>query len=67
MTLLEKAKEMGLEILHDDLGEYALGCPFWNDLESFAESREQCFSVYCSQCYAREYVEGSGSRSGSRC
>lgn len=58
MTLLEKAKEMGLEIRTEfSGGEYVLGCPYMHKLETYADSMAFCNTTYyCSKCYAREYV-----------
>ena len=62
MTLLEKAKEMGLRIINSAYGEYADGCPYMNDLESKERSGAFCgkftdMEVDCVACYAREYIE----------
>lgn len=53
MTLLEKAKEMGL----DTEGGSVIGCPWTHGLESEQRSREFCSCHTCKECYAREYVE----------
>ena len=62
MTLLEKAKEMGIEIeACSDGGEYAVGCPYEHGFESQDESYAQCGGT-CAECYAREYVEPEESK-----
>lgn len=57
MTLLEKAKEMGIRIrVNETLGaECAEGCPFANGLETEGESMAFCTDHDCWECYAREY------------
>lgn len=58
MTLLEKAKEMGLTIKQTSSGEeYAEMCPFIHGLESEEESMTFCSGHDCPECYAREYKE----------
>lgn len=59
MTLLEKAKEMGLEIRTDREGiEFADGCPYTHGLESIEASKRNCCNkLSCGLCYAREYIE----------
>lgn len=54
MTLLEKAKEMGLDI--DTSGNFALGCPWNHGLETEEESAAFCRGHSCYECYAREYT-----------
>lgn len=53
MTLLEKAKEMGL----NTEGGLVFGCPYTHGLESEQRSLAFCGGHSCQQCYAREYVE----------
>ena len=57
MTLLEKAKEMGLKIEKAPDGEYAVGCPWQHKFETERQSNVSCKDLTCAQCYAREYVE----------
>lgn len=58
MTLLEKAKEMGLDIYVGVNGEYGAACPYTNGLESAARSDAFCKELRgCVACYAREYIE----------
>lgn len=53
MTLLEKAKEMGI-----DTGSFSvLGCPWFRRLESRQSSIEFCKDHHCEECWSREYVE----------
>lgn len=53
MTLLEKAKEMGI-----DTGSFpTLGCPWFRRLESRQSSIEFCKDHHCEECWSREYVE----------
>lgn len=53
MTLLEKAKEMGI-----DTGSFPrLGCPWFRRLESRQSSIEFCKDHHCEECWGREYVE----------
>ena len=54
MTLLEKAKEMGIDT-HQ--GPYSLRCPCAYNLESEESSNAFCQTHNCRECYAREYVE----------
>ena len=53
MTLLDKAKEMGLELSLDKT--FALGCPYMHRLETERESTDFCEGHVCPECYAREY------------
>lgn len=53
MTLLEKAKEMGLVTV----GGVAEGCLYIHGLESLGSSMRFCRGHSCQECYAREYVE----------
>lgn len=57
MTLLEKAKELGVDILSDETGEWGSGCPCSNGLETDKKSFDFCPGHTCVQCYAREYRE----------
>lgn len=57
MTLLEKAKEMGLKSEFCEGEEYIPGCPYQHDLESLVDSTAACSTHTCPECYAREYVE----------
>lgn len=58
MTMLEKAKEMGLTIMVSNDGlQFALGCPYEHGLSDRASDEAICMEVLCGQCYAREYVE----------
>lgn len=54
MTLLEKAKEMGLVLSWDET--FASGCPFMHGLESEEDSSKFCPRHNCGECYAREYT-----------
>lgn len=51
MTLFEKARERGAEIV----GGVATGCPWVHGLESKEESLAFCAGHDCVECYAREY------------
>ena len=69
MTMLEKAKEMGREILRDMRGgEWARGCPSSLGLCSSEEDDIFCRKHSCVDCYAREYnppapaIKDSGER-----
>jgi len=53
MTLLEKAKEMGL----DTSSWTALSCPYLRGFESEKSSDAFCKGHSCSECWDREYVE----------
>lgn len=55
MTLLEKAKEMGLSLSLD--GKFAEGCPCDHGFETVEESKAFCMGHSCWDCYAREYKE----------
>ncbi len=55
MTLLEKAKEMGLVLSVD--GDQALGCPYAHDFETKEQSMAFCKDHSCAECYAREYID----------
>lgn len=56
MTLLEKAKEMGAEIVRNDFGaEWCIVCPNELGLETEEESEAFCGGHSCSECYSREY------------
>lgn len=58
MTLLEKAKELGLGIYQDADGEYAIGCPHTHDLDPARAGDDVCQTMAnCAECYAREYKE----------
>lgn len=54
MTLLEKAKELGLEF--GPAGRPYL-CPWRLGLDSESRCKEFCKEHNCTECYAREYVE----------
>lgn len=55
MTLLEKAKEMGLRTMADNFGGWAGGCPSDYGLTSAREDKDYCYCHTCSECYARPY------------
>ena len=55
MTLLEKAKEMGLKM--DLSGDAAEGCPCEHGLTSVENDNAYCETHNCIECYAREYVD----------
>ncbi len=55
MTLLEKAKEMGLPMAAS--GKSAKSCPYHYGLESRERSISFCAGHGCEECWAREYVE----------
>lgn len=55
MTLLEKAREVGAEIV----GSRAEGCPWTYGLESKNESDAFCPGHSCVECYAREYKDAA--------
>lgn len=57
MTLLEKAKEMGIEIACDGTGEWGRLCPFTHGLSTMPRDMAYCRDHTCRECYAREYVE----------
>ena len=69
MTLLEKAKELGLPLMISEKGEVSVeGCPYEHGLETQLESIGNCKSnVRCVECYQREYkgestIKDSGDR-----
>ena len=51
MTLLEKARELGVPIVNGA----GVGCPCEHGLESESESDAFCGGHTCAECYAREY------------
>lgn len=55
MTLLEKAKEIGVEFKNYSFGYFPEGCPSDYGLESKDETIEACRECNCDDCYAREY------------
>jgi NTP pyrophosphatase (non-canonical NTP hydrolase) len=57
MTILEKAKELGVEIQRYAGGEWGLGCPSDHKLDTVENEREFCVNHSCVKCYAREYTE----------
>ena len=58
MTLLEKAKEMGLPVRVGVDGEYGIACPSTNGLDSEARTNAFCNEhLGCVACYAREYID----------
>ena len=69
MTMLEKAKEMGLKIEKNESGEWAHGCPHEFGFSLFdKDERHFCRTHTCVECYAREYnppapaIKDSGER-----
>lgn len=57
MTLLEKAKELGVEVLSEDGEEWGPGCPWMYGLSSLESDEAYCPGHNCVECYAREYIE----------
>lgn len=58
MTLLERAKEVGVEIVRtENGGEWGCGCPWEHGFETREESERVCATHSCTACYAREYKE----------
>lgn len=51
MTLLEKAKEMGVGIRSSEYGEWVATCPSVLGIGS----DDKCSFISCIECYAREY------------
>lgn len=55
MTLLEKAKLDGKEIISIGYQEFANGCPYQYGYETKSKSIDFCGGHTCVQCYSREY------------
>lgn len=57
MTLLEKAKAMGVIAPDCVSGEDTPYCPYHLGLETVEESNEYCRNMDCHSCFDREYKE----------
>ena len=55
MTLLEKAKEMGMIAPECKSGADIPNCPYHLGLETIHESNERCSDIDCQTCFEREY------------
>lgn len=56
MTLLEKAREMGLKTINLGEGEFAICCPEHHGIGPQYILGKECNEVRsCSECYAKEY------------
>ena len=53
MTLLEKVKEMGIQIVGEEGKQFCEGCPWTHGLETREESMAFCPGRHCWECYAR--------------
>lgn len=68
MTLLEKAKEMGLTTTDDQgyLVPAVQGCPSTHGLTTQESDYAFCPGHNCEECYAREYVEPASTQNDTQ-